>query len=108
MANILKIGEAYKLGDLPALTRATTKMLTSDPMVSTRITSGRRMLSNDMWGLGLVCITLLAGTSPFRKVCEKFKSISSEVPDTAAMWLIFAAGFLTALGEGVLQYYYYY
>ena len=68
MANVLKCGEAYKLADLPALTRATTKMLTSDPLVSTRITSGRRMLSNDMWGLGLVAITLLGGTSAFRKV----------------------------------------
>lgn len=82
MANILKIGDSYKLGDLPALTRATTKMLTSDPMVSTRITSGRRMLSNDMWGLGLVSITLLAGTSAFRKVCEKFKAIAPEVQDS--------------------------
>jgi serine/threonine protein kinase len=97
MANVLKTGEAYKLADLPALTRATTKMLTSDPVVSTRITSGRRMLSNDMWGLGLVSITLLAGTTAFRKVCEKFKAIAPEAGDAAAMWLIFAAGFLTAL-----------
>ena len=29
MANVLKIGDSYKLADLPALTRATTKMLTS-------------------------------------------------------------------------------
>ena len=63
MANVLKTGDSYKLADLPALTRATTKMLTSDPVVSTRITSGRRMLSNDMWGLGLVSITMLAGFS---------------------------------------------
>jgi hypothetical protein len=31
---VLQTGEAYKLADLPALTRATTKMLTSDPVVS--------------------------------------------------------------------------
>jgi len=97
MANVLKTGDSYKLADLPALTRATTKMLTSDPVVSTRITSGRRMLSNDMWGLGLVSITMLAGTSAFRRVCERFKAISPDVPDAGAMWLIFAAGFLTAL-----------
>uniref|UniRef100_A0A7S4HAD9 Protein kinase domain-containing protein n=2 Tax=Guillardia theta TaxID=55529 RepID=A0A7S4HAD9_GUITH len=96
MANILNVGDEYWLGDLPALTRATTKMLTVDPVVSTRIMTGRRMMSNDMWGLGLVTLTLLSGSSRFRKVCDKFKSII-DPKDSGPLWMIFAAGFVTSL-----------
>eukprot|EP00960_Hanusia_phi_P029236 747852-Hanusia_phi.AAC.6 len=59
MANVMKIGDNFWLGDLPALTRATTKMLTNDPLSSTSLISGKRMMCNDMWGLGLITISLL-------------------------------------------------
>ena len=42
---------------------ATTKMLTNDPISSTLLVSGKRLMSNDMWGLGLITISLLGGRS---------------------------------------------
>jgi len=44
--------------------RATTKMLTNDPLCSTTLTTGKRMMCNDMWGLGLITVALLAGSLP--------------------------------------------
>jgi len=96
MANVMKIGDNFWLGDLPALTRATTKMLTNDPLSSTSLISGKRMMCNDMWGLGLITISLLEGCGPFKRTCEKFKRILPP-QNSGPLWIIFAAGFLHTL-----------
>ena len=75
LANLLRMGEGYWLGDLPAVTRATTKMLTNDPLASAALAGGKRLLCNDMWGLGLVTVALLAGVSPFKHTCDRFKRV---------------------------------
>ena len=75
LANILRMGDGYWLGDLPAVTRATTKMLTNDPLASTALAAGKRLLCNDMWGLGIVTLGLLAGVSPFKHTCDRFKRV---------------------------------
>ena len=98
MANVVQVGDGFWLGDLPALTRATTKMLTNDPISSTLLVSGKRLLCNDMWGLGLITLSLLGGSAPFKRTCEKFKRILPPA-NAAPLWIIFAAGFLHTLAH---------
>ena len=73
-------------------------MLTNDPISSTLLMCGKRLMSNDMWGLGLITISLLGGSAPFKKTCEKFKRILPPA-SAAPLWIIFAAGFLHTLAH---------
>lgn len=98
MANVLLMDDTFWLADLPALTRATTKMLTNDPVCSTYIRTGKRMLANDMWGLGLITIALIGGFAPFKKVCEYFKTFQPPA-STGPHWILFTYGLFDTLSR---------
>jgi hypothetical protein len=98
MANVLIMNGTFWLADLPALTRATTKMLTNDPVCSSFIRTGKRMLANDMWGLGLITLTLIGGFAPFKKVCEKLKALAPPAA-SGPHWMVFTYGFMDTLSH---------
>ena len=75
LANIMRRGDGFWLGDLPAVSRPTTKMLTNDPLATSVLAGGARLLCNDMWGLGLVVLALLTGPAPLRRTVARFRGI---------------------------------
>jgi len=66
MANVVRVEDGYWLGDLPALTRATTKMLTNDPISSTLLISGKRYCG---CGCGWVWLCMVVGVGTVLGAC---------------------------------------
>jgi len=63
-ANVLYANGHFCLTDLPALNWSATPVLTKDPVAHTLL-RGKRLLCNDMWGMGMVCLSMVCG---FRRI----------------------------------------
>mmetsp|Transcript_23164 Transcript_23164/g.52055 ORF Transcript_23164/g.52055 Transcript_23164/m.52055 type:complete len:603 (-) Transcript_23164:98-1906(-) len=70
-ANVLYASGRFCLTDLPALNWSATPVLTKDPVAQTMI-RGKRLLCNDMWGLGFIGLSLVCG-------CERMEAVKSNL-----------------------------
>uniref|UniRef100_A0A7S0LWW4 Protein kinase domain-containing protein n=1 Tax=Cryptomonas curvata TaxID=233186 RepID=A0A7S0LWW4_9CRYP len=76
-ANVLCVDGRFCLADLPAVNWTATPLLTKDPVAHT-LRRGKRFLCNDLWGLGLVTLNLLAGPAIFDQVKREVRELDPD------------------------------
>lgn len=73
-ANVLYVDGMFCLTDMPALNWSATPVLTKDPVAHTLL-QGKRLLCNDMWGLGLITLSLVVGYTEMEAVKASLRKL---------------------------------
>ena len=80
---MLYIDGGFCLTDLPALNWTATPLLSKDPVAHT-LRRGKRFLCNDLWGLGLLTLNVLAGHRAFDQIKQELRDLKPTAPASAA------------------------
>ena len=80
-ANVLYVDGIFCLTDMPALNWSATPVLTKDPVAHTLV-QGKRLLCNDMWGLGLITLSLVVGYTEMEAVKMSLRKLEPRAFDS--------------------------
>jgi len=86
-ANVLYVDGVFCLTDMPALNWSATPVLTKDPVAHTLV-QGKRLLCNDMWGLGLISLSLVVGYTTMEAVKASLRKLARSPPAHCASYTL--------------------